>query len=180
MTSFQKNVCDKWHQPSVTRQLGTSSGTKAPVRHSLKAFKWYTIFQKLTGYHIKREESNKKRLPCFCNQILNTSLCRREATEFDWKAKKFTFFIWRLHWTQNGVFYWKNGWIRHWWKISCPPRQNHTSPELISLDLLQDVRTTLTAEKAVKPAERAFQAAMPACLGRSTEVNFDLSPAQFW
>ena len=60
-----------------------------------------------------------------------------------------------------------------------PPRQNHTSPELISLDLLQDVRTTLNAEKAVKPAERAFQAAMPACLGRSTEVNFYLSPAQF-
>ena len=59
-----------------------------------------------------------------------------------------------------------------------PPRQNHTSPELISLDLLQDVRTSLTAEKAVKPAERAFQAAMPACLGRSTEVNFYLSPAQ--
>ena len=25
------------------------------------------------------EESNKKRLPCFCNQILKNSLCRREA-----------------------------------------------------------------------------------------------------
>lgn len=24
------------------------------------------------------EESNKKRLPCFCNQILKNSLCRRE------------------------------------------------------------------------------------------------------
>jgi len=61
-----------------------------------------------------------------------------------------------------------------------PPGQNHTSPELISLDLLQDVRTSLTAEKAEKPAERAFQAAMLACLGRSTEVHFYLSPAQFW
>ena len=45
---------------------------------------------------------------------------------------------------------------------------------------LQDVRTSLTAEKAVKPVERAFQAAMSPCLGRSTEVHFYLSPAQFW
>lgn len=45
---------------------------------------------------------------------------------------------------------------------------------------LQDVRTSLTSEKAVKPAERAFQVAMPPYLGRSTEVHFYLSPAQFW
>lgn len=45
---------------------------------------------------------------------------------------------------------------------------------------LQGVRTSLTAEKAVKPAERAFQAAMSPCLGRSTEVHFYKSPAQFW
>lgn len=44
---------------------------------------------------------------------------------------------------------------------------------------LQGVRTSLTAEKAVKPAERAFQAAMSPCLGRSTEVHFYKSPAQF-
>ena len=178
MTSFLKNVCDKWHQLSVTRQLATSLGTKAPVRHSLKAFKWYTIFQKLTGYQIKMEESNKKRLPCFCNQILKTSLCRREATEFDWKAKKFTFFISRPHWTQNGVFYRKNGWIRHWWKILCPPAKSYQSQTYFVR--LQGVRTSLTAEKAVKPAERAFQAAMSPCLGRSTEVHFYKSPAQFW
>lgn len=44
---------------------------------------------------------------------------------------------------------------------------------------LQGFRTSLTAEKAVKPAERAFQAAMSPCLGRSTEVHFYKSPAQF-
>lgn len=59
-----------------------------------------------------------------------------------------------------------------------PPAKSYR-PELISLDLLQDVRTSLTAEKAVKPAERAFQGAMPAYLGRSTEAHFYLSPAQF-